>query len=146
MTTQAPIACLLLEKPPAVRKLNLAAQVLRVPAMPWELGGMGSQEVLDISNTDVQYFPEKCLFTIFPISVNGNSILVAQKFLLYSTFDPSADFNGSKLTIYSESGHFSPINHSHPVKATIMIYLNYGNSLLTDFPDLIFVPFNLFLS
>lgn len=60
--------------------------------------------------------------------------MVAQKFLLYSTFDPLA-----------ESGHFSPLNHSIQTKTTVIPLLDYGNSLLPDPPNLIFAFFNLFL-
>lgn len=70
------------------------------------------------------YVPQKYLFSIFPTSVNDNSILpVPQKFPLYSTFDSSANSDASTLKIYSESGHFSPLHCYHPVKATITPYL-----------------------
>lgn len=93
-----------------------------------------------MSKTEFLIFPSKNVSSPFAISVNGNSILVvAQKFLLYPTLHPLPNSDGSKFKICSESGHFSPFNHSHPVKAIIMTHLNYGNGLLADLPDLIFI-------
>lgn len=60
-----------------------------------------------------------------------NSILVAQKFLLYPKFDLPANLmaqNSKYIQNMATSRHLTtPI---HPVKATIMTHLNYGNSCL----------------
>lgn len=65
------------------------------------------------------------------ICVACNSILVARKFLLYPKFDLPANLmaqNSKYIQNMATSHHLTAT--IHPVKATIITHLNYGNSCL----------------